>query len=92
MRKASTQASIHCPIGLFTRQEEQIIGLTREINQAPTAAKKAPWAQELTEAAEALLACESYDEGSTDCRLCRNFSELRRRTAALILKAGHLGR
>lgn len=92
MRKASTQASIHCPIDLFTRQEEQIIGLTQEINQAPTAARKAPWAQELTEAVDALLACESYDEGSTDCRLCRNFSELRRRTAALILKAGHLGR
>jgi hypothetical protein len=84
------QASIHCTIGLFPRQEEEIARLTREINQARTAAEKAPWAQALIEAVDVLLACEQYDEESLDCRLCRNFSELRRKTAALVIKAGHL--
>jgi hypothetical protein len=86
----SRQASIHCPIGLFPRQEDEIARLTQEINQARTAAEKAPWAQALIEAADVLLACEQYDQESLDCRLCRNFSELRRKTAALVVKAGHL--
>jgi hypothetical protein len=86
------QASVHCPIGLFPRQEEEIASLTQEINQAQTAAEKAPWAQALIETVDVLLACEQYDEGSMDCRLCRNFSELRRKTAALVIKAGRLSR
>lgn len=85
------QANIHCPIGFFPRQEEEIAHLTEEINWARTAAEKAPWAQALIEAADVLLACEQYDEDSLDCRLCRNFSELRRKTAALVIKAGRLG-
>ena len=84
------QASIRCPVGLFPRQEEEIGRLTQEINQARTAAEKAPWAQALIETVDVLLACEQYDEGSMDCRLCRNFSELRRKTAALVIKAGRL--
>jgi hypothetical protein len=86
------QASIHCPIGLFSRQEEEVARLTQEINQARTAAEKAPWAQALIEAVYVLLECEQYDEGSMDCRLCPNFSELRRKTAALVIKAGRLSR
>ena len=89
-REMGGQASIHCPIGLFPRQEEEIALLTQEINQARTAAEKAPWAQTLIETVDVLLACEQYDEGGMDCRLCRNFSELRRKTAALVIKAGHL--
>jgi len=91
MRETDRQASIHCPIGLFPRQEEEIAHLTEEINRAWTAAEKAPWAQALIEAVDMLLACEQYDEDSLDCRLCRNFSELRRKTAALVIKAGRLG-
>jgi hypothetical protein len=86
----SRQASIHCPIGLFPRQEEEIARLTQKINQARTAAEKAPWAQALIEAVDVLLACERYDQESLNCRLCRNFSELRRKTAALVVKAGRL--
>jgi hypothetical protein len=85
-----TQASIHCPIGLFPRQEGEIARLTQEINQARTAAEKAPWAQALIKAVDVLLDCEQYDEESLSCRLCRNFSELRRKTAALVVKAGRL--
>ncbi len=86
------QASIHCPIGLFPSQEEEIARLTQAINQARTAVEKVPWAQALIEAADVLLACEQYDAGSLDCRLCRDFSELRRKAASLVVRAGRLGR
>jgi hypothetical protein len=84
------QASIHCPIGLFPGQEEEIARLTQVINQARTAVEKVPWAQALIEAADVLLTCEQYDAGSLDCCLCRAFSELRRKAASLIVKAGSL--
>jgi len=84
------QANIHCPIGLFPSQEEKIARLTQVINQARTAVEKVSWAQALIEAVDILLACEQYDEDSLDCRLCRNFSGLRRKTAALVIKAGRL--
>jgi Mor family transcriptional regulator len=92
VRETGRQASIRCAIGLFPRQEAEIAQLTQAINRAPTAAEKAPWARELIEAVDVLLACERYDEGSVDCRLCRNFSELRRKTATLVVKAGRLSR
>jgi hypothetical protein len=92
MSSRDRPAGIHCPIGLFSRQEAEIARLTQEINRASTAAEKAPWAQALIEAVDVLLACEQYDEKSLDCRLCHNFSELRRKTAALVVKAGRLSR
>jgi hypothetical protein len=92
MSRKDRPAGIRCPIGLFPRQETEIARLTQEINRAPTAADKAAWAQALMEAVDVLLACEQYDEESLDCRLCRNFSELRRKTAALVVKAGRLSR
>ena len=84
------QANIYCAIGLYPSQEEEINRLTQEINQARTAAEKAPWAQALIETVNVLLECEQYDKGSMDCSLCRNFSELRRKTAALVVEAGRL--
>jgi len=92
MSRRDRPAGIRCPTGLFPRQEAEIARLTQEINQARTATEKAPWAQELIGAVEVLLACEEYDEADLHCRLCRNFSELRRKTAALVIKAGHLSR
>ena len=84
--------SIYCPIGLFPKQEERITGLTREINHARTAAEKAPWADEMVASVSVLLACKRYDDTSTDCNLCRSFSELRHKTASLVAKAGRSGR
>ncbi len=88
--KTSERTSLHCPINLFPTQEEQIARLTQTINQAPTAAQKAPYAQDLMAAVDVLLACEAYDEGSLDCRLCRDFSQLRHKTASLVVRAGRL--
>jgi hypothetical protein len=86
------QKSIRCPIDLFPKQEAKIERLTEAINRAPTAAEKAPLAQDLIDVVDVLLACEAYDEENVNCRLCQNFSKLRRKTATLILKARGLER
>lgn len=83
-------ADIHCPNGLFPKQEAEITRLIQAINHAPTAGQKSPWAQDLIRAADMLLACQSFDEKSLDCCLCRNFSQLRYKTATLVIKAGQL--
>jgi len=87
MRRSGERASIRCPTELFRRQEAEVNRLTQAINLASTAAEKAPWAQELIKVVDVLLACGEYDVTSLHCRLCRNFSELRRKTAAVVIKA-----
>lgn len=84
------QPSISCP--KFRVQESIIARLTQQINAARTVAEKAPKAEGLIEVVEELLDCCEYEEESLDCRLCHNFSELRKKTAELILKAGRLAR
>ena len=81
---------LDCPIGLFSRQEEEISRLTAEINRARSVSDKASPAQALIVAAEVLLACESYDENRLDCRLCHNVAALRQKTATLIIQARRL--
>jgi hypothetical protein len=90
VRETDRPAGLRCPIGLFPKQEAEVTRLTQAINQASTATEKAPWAQELIETVGVLLACAEYDEGSVDCRLCRNFSGLRGKTASLVVKVAHL--
>ena len=82
--------SIQCPIDLFPRQEQEVIRLTQAINQVGTAALKAPYAQALIDVMAVLLACESYDETSLYCTLCRQFSQLRHKTTSLVVRAGQL--
>jgi len=88
--KTGSRANIECPTGLFSGQEAEGGRLTEKINRARTAAEKAPHAQDLIEAVNLLLACEAYDKENLNCRLCHSFSELRRKTAALVVRAGHL--
>ena len=81
---------IQCPIHLFERQEAEIVRLTGDINRARTAAGKAPHARALIAAVDVLLACEAHDAGNLNCRLCHDFSELRRKTATLVVDAAGL--
>jgi len=90
VREAGRGVGIHCPSGLFCKQEKQVTRLTDSINEARTAAEKAPWALKLMEVVDVLLVCERYDDESLDCRLCHSFSALRRKTAALVVKAARL--
>ncbi len=90
---SSTGASrgIQCPIGLFEPQEAKIEALTKTINAARTAAEKMPHARRLMDEVGVLLGCPSYDRANHNCVLCRNFSELRQKTATLIVKVAEAG-
>jgi len=92
MSHRAERAAIRCPIDLFSRQEKEIIRLTRKINQAHTVTDKEPWAQDLIRSTEVLVGCVHYDEEATDCRLCRGFAQMRRSVADLVIKAGQLVR
>ncbi|MGD0023967.1 MAG: hypothetical protein ABSC37_04940 [Xanthobacteraceae bacterium] len=91
MSSAHSTVEIQCPIGLFERQEAKIAALTKAINAAKTASEKAPHARMLIEEANVLLDCASYDRANQNCGLCRSFSELRLKTASLIVKIGAPG-
>ncbi len=82
--------NIQCPI--FRAQEERIQHLTEQINQAQPVKEKAPLAEELSQAAQELLDCAEYQEYSLDCTYCQRFSQLRQKTAQLILVARRLAR
>lgn len=91
MTSASTQTALRCPIGVFEPQEAKIETLTKAINAAKTASEKAPNARVLIDEVNVLLDCASYDRANPNCSFCRSFSELRMKTASLIVKIGALG-
>ncbi len=84
------QTGIKCP--KFQAQESIIAGLTQQINAAKIGTEKASEAQRLMEAVEVLLSCDDYSERTPDCEYCRGFSQLRQKSAELILKAWPLAR
>lgn len=86
----SRGGGVDCPIDLFGPTEREVEKITVAINRAPTAAAKAPLAGDLRRVVGKLLACEAYDAGNVNCRICREFSELRDKTAALVQRAADL--
>lgn len=89
---ASGSPSIVCPIDLFPMVEREIQDLTARLNRAPTVKEKAPLAKELRDAVSILLECKARDEKNVNCRLCREFSRLRDKTAAVVEQAARLAR
>lgn len=83
---------IDCPIGLFGQVEPQLADLTAAINRAANVLDKARLAGDLRDALAALLQCDAYDGDNADCRLCREFSQLRDKTAAVVQQAARLAR
>ena len=83
---------IECPIDLFDGCEREIQRLTAAINHASAPDEKGHLARELLASVSKLLDCKSYDQDDTNCRLCREVSTLRHKTAALVDKATALGR
>lgn len=86
----SRGTGIDCPIDLFGPMEREIGKITAAINQAPTPAGKGPLAADLRRAVGTLLACQAYDAGNGNCRMCRELSQLRDKTAALVERAAGL--
>lgn len=91
MISLNEDVEILCPIGLFKPQEAKIKTLTQAINAGRTASEKAPNARMLIDEVNVLLCCASYDRSNQNCCLCRSFSELRLKTASLLVKVGALG-
>jgi hypothetical protein len=83
------QGGITC--GEFQAKESIFATLAEQVNAAQSIGEKAAKAKEVIEVAEELLACEEYEEASLECQYCRNFSLLRKKTAALIIKMASLG-
>lgn len=81
---SETTSTIRCPIHLFEPQEVKIETLTKSINAARTASEKMVFVHDLIDEVKVLLACASYDRGNPNCCLCRNFSQLRLKTADVI--------
>ena len=83
---------IECPIDLFDGCEKEIQRLTAAINHASVLQEKGRLARELLVSVSTLLDCKAFDQNNLNCRLCRELSTLRHKTAAVIDKATALGR
>ena len=82
------EARIDCPI--FQKQEPVIKDLTDKINKAKGVQAKAKFAEELQGEANVLLSCPDYDKEKLECKNCHFISEMREKTANLIIKAKKL--
>ena len=81
-------AKINCSI--FQKQEPVIEDITAKINSAEVVLKKAEFAEELREEVNVLLSCPDYNQGNIDCSNCRFITNVRKKTADLIIKAKKL--
>jgi hypothetical protein len=81
-------AKINCPT--FQKQEPVIADITAKINSAEGVLGKAEFTKRLQEEADVLLCCPDYDKKSTDCNNCRFITNIRTKTARLIIKAKKL--
>ena len=88
----SPSHEIECPIDLFDGCEKEIERISAAINHASVLHEKGRLARELLASVSTLLDCKTYDQDNSNCRLCRELSTLRHKTAAVIDKATALGR
>ncbi len=84
MKGESSASRIKCPIGLFHRVEIEVKDITQAMNTSSNAQEKAKFAEELRQVVTPLLNCTAYEASNINCQLCRQFSLLRDRTAALV--------
>jgi len=92
MTPQPSSSRIECPIDLFAGCEAEIERLTAAVNRASTREEKGRMARKLLETVSTLLDCSAYDQNNLNCRLCRDLSTLRHKTATVIDKATALGR
>lgn len=84
----SEEAKINCQT--FHKQDNAIKAVTDRINAAEGVQKKAPHAKDLKKELDVLVSCPDYNDKSLDCGNCRFVTNLRMRTANLIIKAERL--
>jgi len=88
MKVEESKAKISCPT--FQKQEPVLKDITDRINQASGVQEKAECAEELKKEVDVLLSCPDYDKEKLDCESCHFISNLRKKTADLIIKAKKL--
>jgi hypothetical protein len=77
-------AGVHCPIGLYEKHDEEITRLTQAINRSSTAVEMGRAACDLRRHACVLLECRAYDDKNMNCRICRDLSGWREKTASVV--------
>jgi hypothetical protein len=81
---------IHCRIGLYERNADEIARLTAAINRSSTAPERMHAAQDLRACVGVLLAFGAFAADDPNCRLCRELMSLRAKTAAVVEKVSAL--
>ncbi len=74
----------------FCSKNETIEAYTKVLNEEKNTGKKIYFAETLIKEADWLLNCQYFNRKKLDCRICRKISELRKKTAELIIKAQKL--
>jgi len=77
-------AGIDCPIGLYEHHDGEIRRLSRAINRSSTVSEMARAAHDLREHASVLLNCHAYDGKDPNCRMCRDISSWREKSASVV--------
>jgi hypothetical protein len=83
MTPRRAHAGVHCPIGLYERHDDEITRLTQAIDRSSSAVEIARAAHDLRQHACVLLKCRAYDDSNTNCRICRDLSVWREKTASV---------
>ena len=71
----------------FQEQEPTLRDSTDKINKAKGVQDRTRLARELQKEVDILLSCPAYDSETFDCRSCRFIANLRRKTAAVFIRA-----
>ena len=79
------QDKISCSI--FQKQEPIIKKFTDRLNKVKDYQHKIELASDLSRYVDMLLVCSEYNTAAIDCKNCRFISNLRKKTAELIIKA-----
>lgn len=82
------QDKISCSI--FQQQEPIIKEFTDRLNKVKDYQHKVELASDLSRYVDMLLECLEYNVNSLDCKNCRFISNLRKKTANIIIKAKEL--
>ena len=69
----------------FQKQESVIKDITDKINKAKEVKEKAKFAEELQKEVDVLLSCPDYKKESLNCKNCHFITNLRKRSADLII-------
>jgi len=71
---------------LFKAKNESIEKIAKFINETKNIKQKSRLAERLMKEAKELLSCQQFNERRLECQICQKISELRRKTADLIIK------